>query len=158
MGPIAAMLLHVLLSGRNILSRKCSLKHFQRSQGLVERHLVSRFVDSHETVQVTLSHLPVNNSVRGGDVDEACLLVARCVDFLRDHLSTKPVAVEVAKMRVSVIRTSRGGKSYASPKYITTCTPAFNNFCTAWIVPDSRSSSPVLPKLVPTVPEDSEKF
>lgn len=103
------MLLHHLFSGRNVLSRKCSLEHLQGSQGLVERYLVSGFVDSHETVQVALSDLAVNNSVRSGDIDESCILIPRRVDFFRDDLPTKPVAVEVTAMSISAIKAFEGG-------------------------------------------------
>lgn len=95
--PIATMVSHLFVSGRNVLSRERSLKHLQCSQGLIERYFVSRFVYSHEAVQVALPDLTMNDSVRSGDVDKSCLFVSRGIDFFCDDLAPEPIAVEVTR-------------------------------------------------------------
>lgn len=97
------MVARLFVSGRNVFSRKRSLKHLQCNQGLIERYFVSRFVDPHEAVQVALPDLTMDDSVRSGDVDKACLFVSRGVDFFCDDLAPKPIAVEVTRMRVRAV-------------------------------------------------------
>jgi len=49
----------------------------------------------------------MNDSIGSSDVNEAGLFVSWVVDFFCDNLSTKPVAVEITKMRISKIQSSR---------------------------------------------------
>lgn len=103
MGAITTMWLQIFLSGCNVLSLDHSFKHFQCSQGLVERYFVARLVNSHKAEQVTLTNLSMNNTIRSGDVNEARVFVALGIDLFGNNLSTKPIAVEIARIRISTV-------------------------------------------------------
>lgn len=76
------------------------VEHLQAHEGLVEGHLVARLVDADKGERPGLSDLAVHHAVRGGDVDEPGVGVARGADVAGHHLAPQPVAVEVGVAKV----------------------------------------------------------
>ena len=100
LGVIAAAFRDVHLARLDVLAVDRAVEDGERRDRLVEGDFVSGVVDAHETELVALSHLAVDDVIRGGDVDVACFGEARSVDQVRDDLAAEVVAIVVGVARI----------------------------------------------------------
>jgi len=83
----------------NVLPVDSPFEERQRHNWLIERNLVSRFINPGEWKLACLFDLSMNNSIRCADVLVARAIKARRVHFFRNNLPPEPVTIVILEVR-----------------------------------------------------------